>query len=106
MKAEDIEGIIQPKKISIKIKIVNDVIVAPIHGAVLILDGNLKTTKCYVTIKTDEWNKYDGWARSIDGNEDFIAVGYRNGEVYFFDRSGDDEPTVRPENNIELINFF
>ena len=95
MKVEDIEDIIQPSHLGINFKMINDVIVAPIEGAVLILDGNLKTIKRYIT-------KSDDWARSFDGNEEYIAVGYGNGQVNFFDRSGGDEPTVRQKENKDL----
>ena len=71
------------------IKVINDEIIATIFGAVLILNGDLETL--------ERFNAPKKWARAIDGNEDYFAIGYTDGSVCFFKRNGDDddESTVR-----------
>ena len=84
------------------IKVINDEIIAVIHGAVLILNGKLKTIKRFKTI--EGWEVAEGQLEHrgscTDGNTNYIAVGYFGGEVCLITRNGDDEPLVRSEHNL------
>ena len=80
------------------IKVINDEIIATIFGAVLILNGDLKTIRRFNGIKRR--------ARAIDGNEDYISVTYDNDNVLFFTRNSDEEPTVSLENTNKKFMTF
>ena len=89
---------VQLSKTETLIKVITDDIVATVFGAVMILNGELKLVRRLET-------PTESWAKSIEANEEFIAVGYYNGNVCFFDRKKDDEPTVRTEKNIKVDNI-
>ena len=67
-------------------KIVNDEIVVAVYGGVLILNDELETVK--------HFNGIVEWSTCIDGNAEYIAVGYNKGQVCFYNKSCDTSPTV------------
>ena len=88
---------VRPSEKQTQIKVINDEIIVTILGAVLILNGDLKTIKRYdVDLKTIKRFDVDAYrkAQSFDGNEEYIAVGYDDGKVHFYTRKSNEEPTV------------
>jgi len=67
-------------------KIINDEIVVAVYGGVLILNEELETVK--------QFNGIVEWSTCIDGNAEYIAVGYNKGQVCFYNKSCDTSPTV------------
>ena len=80
------------------IQVVNDeVLAATTTGEVLILNDELIPIKQYNTA-------IERCANCLDGNEQYLAVGYIDGHVWFNSRIGEDESTVSKQLIDKILN--